>query len=40
MPVKNIINEEYLDEILKIVRMASKYNISVLLDAHQDLLNR
>ena len=32
-------NYTYIEELRKIVRMCAKYNISVLLDAHQDLLS-
>lgn len=40
MPQRGILNEEYLLHIRDIVRLAAKYNIYVILDAHQDLLNR
>ncbi|CAD8189631.1 unnamed protein product [Paramecium pentaurelia] len=40
MPKRGVVDEEYLDKILMIVRMAAKYNIYVILDAHQDLFNR
>lgn len=40
MPKKGEINFDYLNDIRNIVRMAAKYNIYVLLDAHQDLFNR
>ncbi|CAD8110655.1 unnamed protein product [Paramecium sonneborni] len=40
MPKRGELDEQYLDKILMIVRMAAKYNIYVILDAHQDLFNR
>ncbi|CAD8199908.1 unnamed protein product [Paramecium pentaurelia] len=40
MPQRGILNDEYLFHIREIVRLAAKYNIYVILDAHQDLLNR
>ncbi|CAD8203245.1 unnamed protein product [Paramecium pentaurelia] len=40
MPKKGELDEKYLDKILMIVRMTAKYNIYVILDAHQDLYNR
>ncbi|CAD8101706.1 unnamed protein product [Paramecium primaurelia] len=40
MPNKGILNDEYILHIREIVRLAAKYDIYVILDAHQDLLNR
>lgn len=39
-PQRGMYNSTYLDMLEKIVNMLSKYNIHVLLDAHQDVLNR
>jgi len=39
-PQRNQYNNTYLDVLLKIVRTAAKYNVTVLLDAHQDVVNR
>lgn len=40
MPEKGKVDFSYLEKILKIVRLAAKYKIYVILDAHQDLFNR
>ena len=37
---KGIYNYTYVEKLQEIVRMCNKYNIMVLLDAHQDVINR
>ena len=39
-PVKGQYNVTYLEEVKKIVDRCAKFNITVLLDAHQDVLSR
>lgn len=39
-PTRDFINETYIIKLREIVRMCAKYNISVLLDAHQDLFSK
>lgn len=39
-PTRDFINETYILKLRDIVRMCAKYNISVLLDAHQDLFSK
>jgi len=39
-PERGQFNETYIEQLRGIVRLAAEYNISVLLDAHQDLLSR
>lgn len=40
MPTRGVVNDEYILKVREIVRMAGRHGIYVLLDAHQDLLNR
>lgn len=40
MPTRGVIDDDYLLAVREIVRNANNYGIYVLLDAHQDLLNR
>lgn len=39
-PTRDFINETYILKLREIVRMCAKYNISVLLDSHQDLFSK
>ncbi len=39
-PARGMYNYSYLNELRKIVRMADRYGISILLDSHQDLFSK
>ena len=39
-PQRSVYNYTYFEKVRDVVRLAAKYNVSVLLDMHQDLLNR
>jgi len=39
-PVRGQYNQTYLDMVMNITKTAAKYNITILLDAHQDVVNR